>query len=62
MRQVQVAGRDLVQHGRKEEEVLAVDEGHLDIQVTGQGLLQLQRRVEAAKSTAQDQDPLEGRR
>src|SRR5262250_901741 len=54
---IQVAGGHLVQHGGKQEKVLAIDKCDLKVRVTGHRLLQLERRVEAAEAAAQYQNP-----
>src|SRR5215469_17186965 len=54
--EVEVACCHLVQHGREQEKVLAVDKRHLDTRVTSQRFLQLHCRVEAGEAAAEDQD------
>src|SRR6266496_5523970 len=53
--QVQVTGGYLVQHGRKQEIVIAIDQGDLGVGIVLERLFQLQGGVQATKSTAQDQ-------
>ncbi len=57
VRHVEVAGGDLVEHGREEEEVLAVDERDLEARVMGQSFLEMEGGVDAAEPASQDQDP-----
>ena len=47
---IQVAGGHFVQHGRKQEKVLAINKCHLEVRVTGPRLLQLERGVESAEA------------
>ena len=54
VREVKVSSSDLVQHRSKQKEVLAIDEGDLDIRVLVQLLLESERRVEAAETTTQN--------
>ena len=56
MRNIEVAGGDLVQHRRKEKEVLAIYERDLDIRVSRKGFVEVQRSVESAKAAAEDND------
>src|SRR5271167_713186 len=53
---VEVARRHLVQHGREEEEVLAVDQRNLDVRVASERFLELHRRIQASESAAEDQN------
>src|SRR5215471_8089752 len=54
--QVEVAGRDFVEHGREEEEVLPIHNRDVHIRITAEGLLELQGHIQAAKSPAQNYD------
>src|SRR6516164_175690 len=54
--EVEVARGHLVQHGREEEKVLAVDERDLDVWVASQRFLQLHGCVQTGESTAENQD------
>ena len=56
MGHVEIARRHLVQHGRKREEVVAVDQDDFDRGVVRQLLLQLDRRVQAAEAAAENHD------
>ena len=47
-----------MKHRRKEEEVLTTDEDDFDVRVPGEGLFQVQRRIDAGKATTQDDDTL----
>src|SRR6516225_4770879 len=55
--EIQVAGGYLVQHGRKQEKVLAINKCDLEVRVTGHRLLQLERGVQPAEAPAQYQNP-----
>jgi Bacterial regulatory helix-turn-helix protein, lysR family len=52
--QVQIAGRDLVQHRREEKEVFPVHYGHVESRIAA--FFKLQRGIKAAKSAAENQD------
>src|SRR6516165_3406072 len=54
---IQVAGGHFVQHGRKQEKVLAINKCDLEVRVTGHRLLQLERGVQPAEAPAQYQNP-----
>ena len=54
VREIEIACGDLVQHRRKEEEVLPADERHFESRISA--LLKLQRGIQPAESTAQNQD------
>src|SRR5262249_4159147 len=56
VRDVEVAGGDLVEHGCEEEEVLAIDEGDLEGGAAGERLLEAQGRVDAPEATPEDHD------
>ena len=58
VRDVEVAGGDLVQHRREQEEVVARDERDFDARVAGEHLFEVARSVHAAESTAEHHDPL----
>jgi hypothetical protein len=53
---VQIACRNFVQHGREEEEVLAVHQGDFHAGIPGHGLLEFHRRIQTGEAAAQDQD------
>jgi len=55
MRDVEVTRRDLVQHRRKEKEILAVDERDLDTWVAGERFIEIQCRIKPAKATAENE-------
>jgi hypothetical protein len=55
----EIAGRDLVKHRRKEEEVVAANEANFDFlsrQHRGQQFLQAQGGINATETAAEDQD------
>src|SRR5262245_66104164 len=52
---VQIACRYLVQHGRKEKEVLTIHQSHFDARIACHGLFQTQGGVQAAERTSKDQ-------
>jgi hypothetical protein len=54
VRQIQIARRDLVQHRREEEKVLAIYDGHFKPRVAS--FLELKRGVQAAESAAENED------
>src|SRR6516162_9469400 len=56
MRDVHVARRNLMQHGRKKEEVFAVYESCFDVRQARQYAFKFQRRVKPAESCSQDHD------
>ena len=56
MRNVQIARRHFVQHWGKEKEILAVDEGDLDILIASQGLFEIEGRVQPAKTASKNQN------
>jgi hypothetical protein len=55
---VEVARRDLMQHGSEEKEVVFVDDGDLDVRVVPETAIELDRGVDATEPAADDQDPL----
>ena len=56
-----VASRHFVQHRREEEVVVAGDERNLDVRVSGEQLLELERRMDAAEAAAEDENTSWGR-
>src|SRR6516225_7375399 len=48
--EIEVAGGHFVQHGRKQEKVLAINKCDLEVRVTGHRLLQLERGVQPAEA------------
>src|SRR6516165_9521352 len=57
VRDIQIASGHLVQHGRKQEKVLAINKCDLEVRVTAHRLLQLERGVQPAEAPAQYQNP-----
>ena len=57
VRHVQIAGRDLVKHGRKEEEIVVIDERDLDVRIPSDGPFHLKCGVQTAKATAKNDNP-----
>jgi hypothetical protein len=55
VRHLQVASRHLVQHWGEQDEVLTTNESHLNVRFCGNSLVQMQRRVEAAKAASDNQ-------
>src|SRR4051812_45322610 len=58
VREVKVAGSDLVQHGGKEKEVLTIHERDLDIRILVQLPLEFEGRVEAAETSTQNENAM----
>ena len=57
IRELQVAGSHLVQHGCEKNKVLTADEGHLDRRIGGECLVEMQGRIQAAKTAAKNHNP-----
>src|SRR5215470_3307466 len=57
-RQIQVAGCDLVKHGREQEKIVAIDEGDLDGKILREFLFQLHGNSKARKPPAKNKYPL----
>src|SRR6058998_1521224 len=57
VRHVQIAGRDLVKHGRKEEEIVVIDERDLDVRIPSDGPFHLKCGVETAEAAAENDNP-----
>src|SRR6516162_6162752 len=55
---VEVACGNFVQHWSKQEEILTIDQGDLDVGIAGQLLFEFESGVDAAKSAAQNKDLL----
>ena len=55
-RDVEIAGRDLVQHRREQEKVVAVYERDLDGGIIAKPLLEFQCGVDPAEAAAEDED------
>jgi hypothetical protein len=51
---IKISGRDLVQHGRKENEILATDQCHLYVRSTREPFVEVHCRVEPGKSATGD--------
>ena len=56
--EIDVAGRDLVQHWREENEVLPAHQRHLKIAAASGSFIQFEGRIQTAKSAAQYQNSL----
>src|SRR5215468_7322913 len=56
--EIQIAGRDLMQHWSEQEEVLAIHERNFHIRMVCQPLLEFKRGIEAAKSATQDENTM----
>src|SRR4029077_7428520 len=54
--QIEVASGNFVQHGRKKEEVFAIDQRDLDVRVSGQSVVQMNGGMQAGKAATQYQD------
>jgi DNA-binding LacI/PurR family transcriptional regulator len=52
--QIQVAGRNLVQHGHEQEEVFAIDQRDLDIRLRRQAFFQFGSDTQAAETTTEN--------
>ncbi|GEM_PF-4279774 len=56
MRHVKIARRHFVQHRREQSEVLFIDQRNLDVRISREGFFQMQSRIQAAKTTAENDD------
>src|ERR1700739_1115948 len=54
---IKIAGRDFMQHGGKQKEVVAVDQRNLDVGIAGQGIVEVNRRMQPGKATAENENP-----
>ena len=54
--EVKIAGGHFVQHRREKEKILAVDQRYLNIGIAGDGALQADCGIQAAKAPAQDEN------
>jgi hypothetical protein len=54
--EIEIAGRHFVEHGRKQKEVVAVNQRDLDIGPTGQHPLEINGRLQATESAAENED------
>jgi hypothetical protein len=56
IREIEVAGGNLVQHGSEQKEIVPVHQRDLDIGIAGQGVIEVNSRVQPGKATAENQD------
>jgi hypothetical protein len=52
VREIQIAGRDFVQHWSKQKEVVAIDERDFGIWIMSQSIVQVHRRVQSGETAA----------
>src|SRR5207247_8598292 len=58
VRDLQIAGSDFVQHRREQEKIIPTDQANLHLGRARQQSLQVQRRIDAPKTSAEDDDLL----
>ena len=55
--EIEITGCDLMQHRRKQKEVVAIYQRDLDIGIAGQRVLKVNRRMESGETAAENQNP-----